>query len=74
MGIKVLLKQCFQEEYQLKISFLQLLKKQKLGKYSCNCTGGIWNKNDIDKFLAMGCVTNGDKIYWYIWMWCTCKS
>lgn len=48
--------QCFQEEYQLENIVPQVIEEAKnWGDFPIIAAGGIWDKNDIDKFLAMGC-------------------
>ena len=48
--------QCFQEEYQLENIVGPVIEEAKLwGDIPVIAAGGIWNKNDIDKFMAMGC-------------------
>lgn len=49
--------QCFQEEYQLENIVPSVIEEAKnWGNIPVIAAGGIWNKNDIDKFMAMGCV------------------
>ena len=49
--------QCFQEEYKLENIVSPIIEEAK--KWSDNmpiiAAGGIWDKNDIDKFLNLGC-------------------
>ncbi|PPK60663.1 nitronate monooxygenase [Malaciobacter marinus] len=49
--------QCLQEEYQLENIVGPVIEEAK--KWADNipviAAGGIWDKNDIDKFLALGC-------------------
>ncbi|MFV0564062.1 nitronate monooxygenase [Malaciobacter mytili] len=49
--------QCFQEEYQLENIIAPVIEEaKKWGEdIPIIAAGGIWDKNDIDKFLAMGC-------------------
>ncbi|QKF81381.1 2-nitropropane dioxygenase [Halarcobacter ebronensis] len=48
--------QCFQEEYQLENIVPEVIEESKnWGDLPIIAAGGIWDKNDIDKFLAMGC-------------------
>ncbi len=49
--------QCFQEEYQLENIITPVIEEAKKWKENIPviAAGGIWDKNDIDKFLAMGC-------------------
>ncbi len=48
---------CFKEEFQLENIIQPVIEEAK--KWSDNipiiAAGGVWDKNDIDKFLAMGC-------------------
>ena len=49
--------QCFLEEYQLENIVPSVIEEAKnWGNIPVIAAGGIWDKNDIDKFLAMGCV------------------
>lgn len=48
--------QCFEDEYQLeKIVPPVIEEAKKWGDIPIIAAGGIWDKNDIDKFLQMGC-------------------
>ena len=48
--------QCFQEEYQLENIIGPVIEEAKLwGDIPVIAAGGIWDKNDIDKFMALGC-------------------
>ncbi len=48
--------QCFQEEYQLENIISPVIEEAKnWGNPPIIAAGGIWDKNDIDKFLDMGC-------------------
>ncbi|WP_428023589.1 nitronate monooxygenase [Arcobacter sp.] len=48
--------QCFQEEFQLENIVPPVIEEAKnWGNPPIIAAGGIWDKNDIDKFLAMGC-------------------
>lgn len=48
--------QCFQEEYQLENIVPSVIEEAKnWGDIPVIAAGGIWDKNDIDKFLDMGC-------------------
>lgn len=48
---------CFKEEFQLENIVPEVLEEVKnWGDIPVIAAGGIWDKNDIDKFLAMGCV------------------
>ncbi len=49
--------QCFQEEYQLENIIAPVIEEAKNWGEDIPiiAAGGIWDKNDIDKFLAMGC-------------------
>ena len=48
--------QCFEEEYQLENIVPPVIEEAKnWGDIPVIAAGGIWNKNDIDKFLDMGC-------------------
>ena len=47
---------CLKEEFQLeKITPPVIEEAKKWGDIPVIAAGGIWDKNDIDKFLAMGC-------------------
>lgn len=47
---------CFKEEFQLENIVPPVLEEVKeWGDIPVIAAGGIWDKNDIDKFLAMGC-------------------
>ncbi len=47
--------QCFQEEYQLE-NLIKPIKEEiaKWGDFPLIAAGGIWDKNDIDKMMALG--------------------
>ena len=48
--------QCFQEEYQLENIVPPVIEEAKnWGNPPIIAAGGIWDKNDIDKFIDMGC-------------------
>ena len=48
--------QCFQEEFQLENIIAPIIEEaKKWGDFPIIAAGGIWDKNDIDKYLAMGC-------------------
>lgn len=48
--------QCFQEEFQLENIVSPVIEEaKKWGDFPIIAAGGIWDKNDIDKYLAMGC-------------------
>ncbi len=48
--------QCFQEEYQLENIIPPILEEaKKWGDIPVIAAGGIWDKNDIEKFIDMGC-------------------
>jgi nitronate monooxygenase len=48
--------QCIQEEFQLENIIGPVIEEAKeWGDIPIIAAGGIWDKNDIDKFLAMGC-------------------
>ena len=48
--------QCFQEEYQLENILPSIIEEaKKWGDFPIIAAGGIWDKTDIDKFIAMGC-------------------
>ena len=47
---------CFKEEFQLENIVPPVIEEAKnWGDIPVIAAGGIWDKNDIDKFLAMGC-------------------
>ncbi|MFA7084029.1 MAG: nitronate monooxygenase [Arcobacteraceae bacterium] len=47
---------CFKEEFQLENIVPPVLEEvKKWGDIPLIAAGGIWDKNDIDRFLAMGC-------------------
>lgn len=47
---------CFKEEFQLENIVPEVIEEAKnWGDIPIIAAGGIWDKNDIDKFLAMGC-------------------
>lgn len=47
---------CFKEEFQLENIVPPVVEEAKnWGNIPIIAAGGIWDKNDIDKFLAMGC-------------------
>ncbi|WP_419770245.1 MAG: nitronate monooxygenase [Candidatus Marinarcus sp.] len=47
---------CFKEEFQLENIVPPVIEEAKeWGDIPIIAAGGIWDKNDIDKFLAMGC-------------------
>jgi nitronate monooxygenase len=47
---------CFKEEFQLENIVPPVIEEAKnWGNMPIIAAGGIWDKNDIDKFLAMGC-------------------
>jgi nitronate monooxygenase len=47
---------CFKEEFQLENIVPEVMEEaKKWGDIPIIAAGGIWDKNDIDKFLAMGC-------------------
>jgi nitronate monooxygenase len=47
--------QCFQKEFQLENILPAVLEEAKVwGDIPVIVAGGIWDKNDIDKFMAMG--------------------
>lgn len=47
---------CFKDEYQLENIVPPVIEEVKLwGDFPVIAAGGIWDKNDIDKFMAMGC-------------------
>ncbi|PIF03999.1 MAG: 2-nitropropane dioxygenase [Arcobacter sp.] len=47
---------CFKEEFQLENIIPPVIEEAKnWGSMPIIAAGGIWDKNDIDKFLAMGC-------------------
>ena len=48
--------QCAQEEYQLENIVGPVIEEAKAwGNIPIIAAGGVWDKNDIDKFIAMGC-------------------
>ncbi|WP_368031320.1 nitronate monooxygenase [Arcobacter sp. s6] len=48
--------QCMQEEYQLENIVGPVIEEAKQwGNFPIIAAGGVWDKNDIDKYLAMGC-------------------
>lgn len=48
--------QCFMEEYQLENIIPPILEEAKeWGDFPVIAAGGIWDKKDIDRFLALGC-------------------
>ncbi len=48
--------QCFMDEYKLENIIPPILEEaKKWGDIPVIAAGGIWDKNDIDKFLDMGC-------------------
>lgn len=48
--------QCFEEEYQLENIVPPVIEEAKnWGNIPIIAAGGVWDKNDIDKFLEMGC-------------------
>ncbi len=48
--------QCFQEEFQLENIVPGIIEEAKQwGDFPIIAAGGIWDKNDIEKFEAMGC-------------------
>lgn len=48
--------QCMQEEYQLENIVGPVIEEAKQwGDFPIIAAGGVWDKNDIDKYLAMGC-------------------
>ena len=48
--------QCGQEEYQLENIIGPVIEEAKAwGNIPIIAAGGIWDKNDIDKFIALGC-------------------
>jgi nitronate monooxygenase len=47
---------CFKEEYQLENIIPPIIEEaKKWGDFPVFAAGGIWDKNDIDKFIDMGC-------------------
>lgn len=47
---------CFKEEFQLENIVPPVIEEAKLwGDFPVIAAGGIWDKGDIDKFIAMGC-------------------
>jgi nitronate monooxygenase len=48
--------QCFQEEFQLENIIGPVIEEAKnWGSMPIIAAGGVWDKNDIEKYLAMGC-------------------
>ena len=48
--------QCFQEEFQLENIVGPVIEEAKnWGSMPIIAAGGVWDKNDIDKFLELGC-------------------
>jgi nitronate monooxygenase len=48
--------QCFMEEYQLENIIPPIIEEAKeWGDFPIIAAGGVWDKKDIDKFLALGC-------------------
>ena len=48
--------QCFQEEFQLENIIGPVIQEAKnWGSMPIIAAGGVWDKNDIDKFINMGC-------------------
>lgn len=47
--------QCFEEEYQLENILPPIIEEAKKYNIPVVAAGGIWDKTDIDKFMAMGC-------------------
>jgi len=48
--------QCFEEEFQLENIVPPIIEEAKnWGSMPIIAAGGVWDKNDIDKFLEMGC-------------------
>ncbi len=48
--------QCTQDEYQLENILPSILEEAKLwGDFPVIAAGGIWDKNDIEKFIDIGC-------------------
>ena len=48
--------QCAQEEYQLENIVGPIIEEAKnWGDFPIIAAGGVWDKNDIDKYLEMGC-------------------
>ena len=48
--------QCSQEEYQLENIVTPVIEEAKeWGNFPIIAAGGVWDKNDIDKFIALGC-------------------
>ncbi len=48
--------QCFMEEYQLENIIPPIIEEAKeWGDFPVIAAGGVWDKKDIDKFLALGC-------------------
>lgn len=47
---------CFKEEFQLENFIPSVIEEaKKWGDFPIIAAGGIWNKTDIDRFIAMGC-------------------
>lgn len=47
---------CFKEEFSLENIIVPVIEEaKKWGDIPVIAAGGIWDKNDIDKFIAMGC-------------------
>lgn len=47
---------CFKEEFQLENIVPPVIEEaKKWGEIPIIAAGGVWDKNDIDKFIAMGC-------------------
>ena len=47
---------CFKEEFQLENIIPPVIEEaKKWGSMPIIAAGGIWNKDDIDKYMAMGC-------------------
>jgi nitronate monooxygenase len=47
---------CFKEEFQLENIITPVIEEAKnWGDFPIIAAGGIWDKNDIDKFLSLGC-------------------
>ena len=47
--------QCFEEEYQLENILPPIIEEANKYNIPVVAAGGIWDKNDIDKFMDMGC-------------------
>jgi nitronate monooxygenase len=48
--------QCGQEEFQLENIIAPIIEEaKKWGDIPIIAAGGVWDKNDIDKYIAMGC-------------------